>query len=93
MPTRCSIFSLIEATFWSLHFTLTSRKGVDTKKPRAHKTFEPVQIIWYAEATCYLIYSQIEATFRFTLTKTKKSPDELQMTRKPIAVLMWVKKF
>ena len=53
----------------------TRRKGVDTLKNRARRTFGPGNFFSYDRPICYLIYSQISINFRSTLTKTKKSQD------------------
>ena len=37
-----------------------------------HRRFAPLKVVRYHRDTCYPIYSQIEASFTFTVRKTKK---------------------
>ena len=67
---HCSNF-LSPPTAAAAAAAITRRKGVDTYKNRAHKTFGPVRIIWNGQATCYLVYSQFRSTFDRILQRRK----------------------
>ena len=59
--------------FASLFFSQSGRRGSTLKKKKinSYKSFDPLKVVSYYQGICFPIYSQVEATFWFTVRRQK----------------------
>ena len=69
-------------------------RGSTRKKIHSHKSFEPLKVVSYHQGIYYPIFSQIEATFRYTVREMKNwLQNKLFYRSKPIRDLTQILAF